>query len=96
MTRAEIDALPGSVLFEFGAAWCGYCRALRPQVPQLLGDFPQVRHIIIEDGPGEPLGRSFGVKLWPTLVFLCDGQVTRQAVRPAPQEVGEGLKALVA
>jgi thioredoxin 1 len=33
-----------------------------------------VRHVKVEDGSGRRLGRSFGVKLWPTLVFLRDGR----------------------
>jgi thioredoxin 1 len=45
-----------------------------------------VRHIKVEDGPGRPLGRSFGVRLWPTLVFLREGQERARLVRPQ----GEG------
>jgi len=58
----------------------------------LLQRHPQVRHIKVEDGPGKPLGRSFRVKLWPTLVFLRDGQVVRQAVRPDTAEVAEAFE----
>jgi thioredoxin 1 len=59
-----------------------------------LQKHPQVRHLKIEDGKGKPLGRSFRVKLWPTLVFLKDGTVVRQAVRPEPAEIEEGLVAI--
>jgi thioredoxin 1 len=62
----------------------------------LLQKYPQVRHLNIEDGKGRPLGRSFQVKLWPTLVFLRDGQVLAQAVRPGVQEIREGLEAITA
>ena len=85
-TRAEIDQSTGPVLLEFGAQWCGYCIALRPYVQKLLQEHARVQHIQIEDGPGLPLGRSFRVKLWPTLVFLRDGKVVQTLVRPSPDE----------
>lgn len=80
--RASIDALPGLTMLEFGAAWCGYCRAAQPLIATALAQFPQVRHIRIEDGRGRRLGRSFGIKLWPTLVFLRDGRELERLVRP--------------
>ncbi|MEK8051867.1 thioredoxin family protein [Ideonella sp. DXS22W] len=81
-TRAELDALAGPVLLEFGTDWCGHCRAARPVVAAALQAHPGVRHVRVEDGPGRALGRGFGVKLWPTLVFLRDGQPQAQLVRP--------------
>lgn len=81
-SRAEIDALPGPVLLEFGASWCGHCQAAKPLVTAALAKSPDVRFIWIEDGKGKPLGRSFGVKLWPTLVFLRDGREVERLVRP--------------
>jgi len=93
-TRAEVDASAGPVLLEFGTAWCGHCRNLAPRVAALLAEFPAVRHVKVEDGPGRPLGRSFRVKLWPTLVFLRDGVALAQLARPGPAEVRSGLEAI--
>ena len=90
-TRAEVDGMAGPVVVEFGAEWCPHCQALRPTLEELLQAHPGVRHLRVEDGKGKPLGRSFGVKLWPTLVFLRDGQMVRQAVRPERDEVAAGL-----
>jgi thioredoxin 1 len=45
-----------------------------------------VRHIKVEDGPGRVLGRSYGVTLWPTLVFLQDGREIGRLVRPRAVE----------
>lgn len=93
-TRAEIDQLPGPVVLEFGTDWCPHCQALQPHLRQLLAQFPQVRHVNVEDGKGRPLGRSFHVKLWPNLVFLRDGRMVTQLARPTPQEVRAVLEAI--
>ncbi|HEU0029508.1 MAG TPA: thioredoxin family protein [Kofleriaceae bacterium] len=82
LTRAQVDALPGATVLEFGTQWCGYCRAVAPAFRAQLQRHPGVRHLEIEDGQGKPLGRSFGVKLWPTFVFLVDGKEVARLVRP--------------
>jgi thioredoxin 1 len=94
LTREEVDRLSGPVLLEFGASWCGICDAFSPQLAGVLEDFPEVRHIRVEDGRGKRLGRSFRVKLWPTLVFIRDGQVVQQLARPSSQQARQGLEAI--
>ena len=80
--RSEVDAIPGPVVLEFGTSWCGHCRRAQPLIAEALVEHPDVRHLKIADAGGKRLGRSFGVKLWPTLVFLRDGKEVERLVRP--------------
>lgn len=94
--RKDIDALKEATVLEFGTGWCGFCRGAQPLIAEAFAAYPLVRHLKIEDGPGRPLGRSFRVKLWPTLVFLRDGVEVARIVRPGSvAEILEALQVLV-
>jgi thioredoxin 1 len=93
-TRAQIDAIAGPLVVEFGAPWCGHCAAVQPALAGLLARFPQVQHIKIHDGKGQPLGRLFRVRLWPSLVFLRDGKLMFQVARPCEEQIRQGLDAI--
>lgn len=84
--RSEVDTLPGATLLVFGTDWCGHCRAAEHPMRTALADHPEVRVIKVEDGAGRVLGRSFGVKLWPSLIFLSDGVEVERLVRPTTAE----------
>jgi thioredoxin 1 len=93
--RAELDALPGPALVEFGSPWCGYCRAAQPHLASAMAEHPKVRHFKIADASGKRLGRSFQVKLWPTLVFMRDGKEVSRLVRPRDSaSIKEALAAI--
>jgi len=56
-----------------------------------------VRHIKVADASGRRLGRSFTVKLWPTLVFLLGGEELARVVRPRnAQAIREALGRITA
>ncbi|MBL8279029.1 MAG: thioredoxin family protein [Pelomonas sp.] len=95
LSRAEADALPGATVLEFGANWCSICQGATPSIAQGLAARTGLRHLRIEDGRGRPLGRAYGIKLWPTLVVLQDGREVARVVRPqAPEDVQVALAAL--
>ncbi len=86
-TRADIDAATGWTLIEFGAPWCPHCLAVQAPLADALTERERasgesIAHRKIEDGPGRPLGRSFRVKLWPTLILMRDGVEAARVVRP--------------
>ncbi|MCC4604729.1 thioredoxin family protein [Xanthomonas campestris] len=84
--RSAVDAQPGVQILEFGTDWCGHCIAAQPLLQKLLGGYDAVDYRKIEDGKGRPLGRSFHVKLWPTVILLRDGEEVARSVRPQTRE----------
>ena len=80
---STIHEINGLAVLDFGTNWCGYCQAAAPLIEQAFFNVPNLKHVKVEDGPGRPLGRSFRVKLWPTLIFLKDGQEQARLVRPS-------------
>jgi len=92
-SRADVEATRGPLVLEFGTHWCGHCLGAQPHIEAAWDKAgARVAHVKIEDGRGRPLGRSFGIKLWPTLVFLRDGQEVARLVRP--QQAGDIALAL--
>lgn len=81
-SRAELDARAEPLLLEFGTDWCGHCQAAQAPIAAALAAHPALPRLKVEDGPGRVLGRSFAVKLWPTLVLLHRGQELGRLVRP--------------
>lgn len=90
-TREAVDARPGALLLEFGTPWCPHCVAAEPLLEHALHARDDVAHMRIEDGRGRRLGRSFGIKLWPTYVLLRDGVEQARTVRPRSLREVEAL-----
>lgn len=92
LSREEIDHFSGALMLEFGAVWCQYCQAAQCIIASEIALKPHIRHIKIEDGRGRRLGRTFAVKLWPTLIFIKDGIEVKRLVRQfSAQEIKEAL-----
>jgi thioredoxin 1 len=77
----EVNSLKGMAILEFGAPWCGHCQASQDSVEEVMKENLELTHIKVFDGKGKRLGRQFGVKLWPTLILLRDGQEVARIVR---------------
>ncbi len=77
----DITALMGYAFLEFGAPWCGHCKAATSAIEQSLSSL-QVAHIKLYDGKGLALGRAFKVRRWPTLILLKEGIEQARVVRP--------------
>ncbi|HYG31594.1 MAG TPA: thioredoxin family protein [Methylophilaceae bacterium] len=87
ISSEQIEEMNGSLLLEFGAEWCDYCRAAQPLIKAALAKHPDIPHIKIEDGKGKRLGRQYGIKLWPSLIFIRDGKEISRLVRPQNADI---------
>ena len=94
-SRDDVDAMRGPLVIEFGTDWCGHCQAAQPAIAATLAGRDPIEYLKIEDGKGRPLGRSFAVKLWPTLIVMRDGVELARVVRPTDAAaVTEALRVL--
>jgi thioredoxin 1 len=95
LARADIDELRGTALLEVETLGAGTASG-RNRSSSALQDHPDIRHIRIADASARRLGRSFGVKLWPTLIFLKDGRQIARLVRPVDAgDVHRAVEAIV-
>ena len=95
--REDLDATRGPAVVILGTDWCGYCRGAERHIAPALAAHPDVPVHAVEDGKGRRLGRSYRVKLWPTMIFLHDGVEVDRVVRPTGrQEIDEALEKITA
>ncbi|MGE5173604.1 MAG: thioredoxin domain-containing protein [Betaproteobacteria bacterium] len=81
----QVNDWPETVLAEFWAKWCGYCRAVEPFVNNLAAKRAGRLKIIKVDVDSEPLlARRFTIKATPTFILYRNGrQISRLDGAPA-------------
>ena len=90
--REDLASISGYAVLEFGTNWCGHCKNAVSATKAVLSE-QTLPHIKVIDGQGKRLGRSFKVKLWPTLILLKSGQEIARTVRPlTPEDVSQLLE----
>ena len=74
------------LLLDFGADWCGPCRAMEPVLHELADDFAgraTVAKVNVEADPD--LARRFGVTHMPTFLLFRQGQLVGRVRGAVPK-----------
>ena len=72
-----------TVLVDFWAPWCTYCRRIAPAVDQVAGQYGEqmvVGKVNVDEQP--ELAERFGVETIPTLLVFRNGQAGEPLIAP--------------
>jgi thioredoxin len=91
-SNAGLNIENKTVVLEFYADWCGYCKALEPTINSLEKEGIEVIKIDTDANPD--LANQYGVRALPTIIYVKDGKVVDKTIGYNPEEIKEKAKNL--
>ncbi len=72
----EVAQSDTPVLVDFGAEWCGPCRALAPIVEDLASEYEgRLKVGTVDIDKAQEVAKNFGIMSVPTIIFFKGGEV---------------------
>ena len=79
--ETEVKQSDAPVLVDFGAEWCGPCRALAPIVEALAQEFDgRLKVGTVDIDNSREVAGEFAIMSVPTIIFFKDGKVVDKVV----------------
>jgi thioredoxin 1 len=83
----EVLASTEPVLVDFGATWCGPCRALEPTIEAVANEVKGRAKVVKMDIDESPeTAKRYGIRGAPTLVVFRDGKEAKRHVGVTSKE----------
>ena len=78
--KAEVLDVPGKVVVDFWAEWCGPCRMVEPALAEIAERNPGVRFVKLNVDENPQVAQSMEVMNIPTLLAFEGGQLKKRIV----------------
>jgi thioredoxin 1 len=83
--EAEVIKVPGKVLVDFWAEWCGPCRMIGPLLDEMSGDYPGVKFVKLNVDEAPAVAQQFAVMNIPTILAFEGGELKQRIVGAMPK-----------
>ena len=75
MSDDELFILPskGYALIDFGATWCGPCKAIAPFFNSLKEKYPSIKFFKLDIDENQEMARKYKIESIPAFILFKDG-----------------------
>ncbi len=75
MSDDELFILPskGYALIDFGATWCGPCKAIAPFFNSLKEKYPSIKFFKLDIDENQEMARKYKIESIPSFILFKDG-----------------------